>query len=90
MHLYFKVPQIDTHLLLSVTDNRNRTQPSLHQSGGGVLDLLSLDIGILTLRSVVLNSIPTHVQNWIIVDVDSLLTDWQFKFYSKYKDGLPS
>ena len=50
----------------------------------------SLDVGILTWRTVVLNSIPTHVQNRIIVDVDSLLTDWQFKFYSKYIDGLPS
>ena len=45
----------------------------------------SLDIAIFDSE----NRIPTHVQNWIIIDVDSLLTDWQFKFYSKYKDGLP-
>ena len=33
-----------------------------------------------------MNSIPTHVQNWIIVDEDPLLTDWQFKFspYCRY------
>ena len=39
----------------------------------------------MTRRTTVLSSIPTHEQNWIIVDVDSLLTDWQFNFYSKYR-----
>ena len=47
-----------------------------------------MTLQFLTLRTTVLDGSPTRVQNWIIVDVDSLLTDWQFKFYGKYKDGF--